>query len=181
MRFQLDITMTEQDYLAYNCFHSLESRTGKKLLRKSRITFVAVVAVLGVLYVLMTGWTAFTILYIFLLTLFSLIYLLLFKKVMQHSIKSQIKKLKKVGKLPFDPATKYEFYEDHMVEICPSTRTERGYDALDRVCIVPDRFILLYTSTVGAYILPIAQLSQQVDLEAFLGFLSEKCKTMEHY
>lgn len=181
MRFQLDITMTEQDYLAYNCFHSLESRTGKKLLRKSRRVFTAIIVAFGVLYTLMSGWSPDTILYLSFLCIFSLIYLVFFKKVMQFSVKSQIKMLKKVGKLPFDPATKYEFYEDHLVEICPSTRTERGYDALDRVCIVPDRFILLYTSTVGAYILPIAQLSQQVDLEAFLGFLSKKCKTVEHY
>lgn len=181
MRFQLNITMTEQDYLAYNCFHSLESRTAKKRLRKSRSVFSAIIVTFGVLYTLMSGWNPDTVLYLSLLCFFSLIYLVFFKKVLLFSLKSQIKKLKKVGRLPFDPAAKFEFYEDHLVEICPSTRTEWGYDALDRVCIVPDRFVLLYSSTVGAYVLPIAQLSQQVDLEAFLGFLSKKCKTVEHY
>lgn len=181
MRFQLDITLTEQDYLAYNCFHSLESRTGKKLLRNSRLLFIAIIAVFGVLYVSMSGWTPSTVLYIIVLSILSLVYLVFFKKTLQFSVKAQIKKLKKVGKLPFDPVSKFEFYEDRLVEICPSKRTEQSYDTLARVCIVPDRFILLYTSTVGAYTLPISQVTQQVDLEAFLRFLSEKCKTVEHY
>lgn len=40
--------------------------------------------------------------------------------------------------------------------------------------MVPGRFVLLYLNTITAEILPIPQLRQQTDLNAFLAFLSEK-------
>ncbi len=86
-----------------------------------------------------------------------------------------------MGKLPFDPVSTLEFYEDKMVEITASSRTEQGYNIFERVCVVKDRYILLYKSSVGAYILPVAQIKAQLNQENLVDFLSKKCTNVEYY
>lgn len=181
MRFQLNITLTEEDYLAFNNFHSLESSTGKKLIRKNRIFFISTIVVLMVLFIMMVGWTTFSAVYVVLLGTFSVLYMLLFKKIVKQNIKVQIKRIKKTGKLPFDSAASLELWDDKLVEITANKRVEQSYDALERVCVAGDRFIYIYYSSLNAYILPIPQLREQLDQEEFLKFLSEKCKNIEYY
>ena len=181
MLFQLNITLTEEDYLSFNSFHSFESTHGKKLIRKSRIFFVSVMALLIVLVVFMLGVTTFSLTYAILLGLFTVLYMLLFKKILIRNIKAQIKRLKKIGKLPFDPVSTLEFYEDKMVEITESARLEQSYSIFERICVVADRYILLYRSSVSAYILPMSQVKTQVNQDDLLRFLSGKCNTTENY
>ena len=40
MLFQLNINLSEDDYLDFNKFHSFESMHGKKLINKTRIFFL---------------------------------------------------------------------------------------------------------------------------------------------
>jgi hypothetical protein len=181
MLFQFYITLKEKDYLDFNLFHSFESRHGKKLVRKTLIIFDAFMVILMALVILLLGRTRFSITYVVVLGLLALIYTLLFKKVMTKNISTQIKRLKKIGKLPFEPTSTLEFYEDKVVEITPTARTEQNYSAFERVCIVADRYILIYRSSVGAYILPMAQIENQANMHAFMTFLAEKCSTVENY
>ena len=181
MNYQLHITLTEEDYLNFNIFHVLDSASGKKQIRKSRILLISITAVLAVLLILVMGWTTFTTVYVILLALFTLIYNLLFNKIIQWNIKSQIKQMKKTGKLPYDSVTKYEFHEDTFAEITADKHVEMSYSTLERICVVQDRFLYLYTSSVVAHILPMEQIKAQVDPAEFLRFLSQKCGTVESY
>ena len=133
------------------------------------------------LFIFIMGVTVFSLIYAALFALFTVIYMLLFRKILNRNIKAQIRRLKKTGKLPFDSISTIEFYEEKMVEITPSKRMEQGYNRIERVCLVQDRFIFLYYSSVGAYILPVSQVSAQVNQDDFLSFLMKKCGTMEHY
>ena len=181
MLFQLNINLSEDDYLDFNKFHSFESMHGKKLINKTRIFFVLAMIILAALFLLVMGLTTFSITYAVLLLLFTLLYMVFFKKVLTRNIKAQIKRLKKTGKLPFDPVSTLEFYEDKMVEITASSRTEQGYTIFERVCVVKDRYILLYKSSVTAYILPVAQIKAQLNQENLVDFLSKKCTNVEYY
>ena len=181
MLFQLNINLTEDDYLAFNNFHSFESAHGKKTLKKTRLFFTLTMVLLAALFVLAVGVTTFSVVYTVLLLLFTLLYMVFFKKILTHNMKAQIKRLKKVGKLPFDPVSTIEFYEDKMVEITSSKRIEQGYSSFERICVVKDRYILLYHSSVGAYILPVAQIKAQVNQENLVDFLSKKCTNVEYF
>ena len=86
-----------------------------------------------------------------------------------------------MGKLPFDPVSTLEFYEDKMVEITASSRTEQGYAIFERVCIVKERYIFLYKSSISAYILPMEQVKEQLNQEDLMAFLSKKCTNVEYY
>ena len=181
MLFQLNINLNEDDYLDFNKFHSFESMHGKKLINKTRIFFVLAMIILATLFLLVIGLTTFSITYAVLLLLFALLYMVFFKKVLTRNIKVQIKRLKKIGKLPFDPVSTLEFHEDKMVEITASRRTEQGYNIFERICVVKDRYILLYHSSVAAYILPVAQINTQLNQNEFVDFLSTKCTNVEYY
>lgn len=181
MPFQINVTLSESDYLFFNIFHSLESTQGKKQSRNGRITFLCFSILLIALVVIILGWTPFSVTYLILLGLFVAVYLLLFKKIVKHNLSSQIKKLKKAGKLPFDAIAQLTFHEDRIEERTDATHTEQNYSVLERVCIIKNRYIYLYTSSVQAYILPIPQLCVQCDQDAFIRFLSAKCNTIEYY
>ena len=105
MLFNLNINLSENDYLSFNNFHSFESTHGKKLIWKARIRFILAMVFLAALVVLILGWTTFSVVYAALLLLLTLLYMLFFKKVLTRNIKTQIKRLKKMGKLPFDPVS----------------------------------------------------------------------------
>lgn len=181
MRFELNITLTESDYVAFNRFHAIESTQGKKTIRNSRILFVSIIAVLMILFVFSMGWTAFSALYVTIMALFTTVYCLFFKKILIRNLEAQIKKMKKSGKLPFDPISKAEFYEDKFADISPSKRMELGYEALERICILDEQYIFLYQSSVTAHILPIPQIKAQICYDDFLSFLFQKCSKVEHY
>ena len=181
MLFRLNIQLNEDDYLAFNHFHSFESTHGKKLVQKSRNLFIIAMVVLAALFLLVIGLTKFSLIYATLLLLFTVLYAVFFKRILTRNLKVQIERLKKTGKLPFDPASTLEFSEDRMVEITASSRTEQNYSIIERVCIVNDRYILLYKSSVNAYILPIQQIREQVNQEDFIAFLSGKCANVEYY
>ena len=181
MLFNLNINLSEDEYLSFNNFHSFESVHGKKLIRKTRILFILAMEFLAALVVLMLGWTTFSVTYAALLLLFTLLYMVFFKKILTRNVKTQIKRLKKVGKLPFDPVSTLEFHEDKMVEITALQRTEQSYSIFERICVVKDRYILLYKSSVSAYILPVLQVKEQLNQEDFIEFLSKKCTNVEYY
>lgn len=181
MQFRLNVTLTEEDYLAFNQFHSLESMAGKKMMNKTRAFFTAAMVVLAALVILISGWTTFSVLYTAQIGLVVLFYVLLSPKVVKWSIKAQIKRLKKAGKLPFDAVSKFEFYEDKLVEITETKRVEQSYKAMERICVVENRYIFLYNSGVGAYIFPIPQIREQLSQDDFVRFLASKCSTVENY
>jgi len=181
MLFQLNINLSEDDYLDFNKFHSFESMHGKKLINKTRIFFVLAMIILAALFLLVMGLTTFSITYAVLLLLFTLLYMVFFKKILTRNVKTQIKRLKKVGKLPFDPVSTLEFHEDKMVEITTLQRTEQSYSIFERICVVKNRYVLLYKSSVGAYILPVTQIEAQLNQRDFIDFLSQKCPNVEYY
>lgn len=62
----------------------------------------------------------------------------------------------------------------------PIGRMEQSYSGLERICVVPDRMLLLYRNSSQVFVLPIQQLRQQADLDGFIRFLSQKCGTVEY-
>ena len=147
--------------------------------RKSQIFFLCAMLLLTALIFVVFGRTVFAISYAAVLVLFTIVYLMLFKKIIKRTVKTQIKHMKSDSKLPYDPESRLEFYEDTLVEIAAGKRLEQSYDVLERICILENDYIFLYSSSVNAYILPVAQVKAQADLTAFTDILSQKCGTVE--
>ncbi len=181
MRFFLDLTITEEDYLAFNYFHILDSNASKKQFLKSRIRFVVMIMALLLLVFLVDKRTTFVIAYGIFWVLYTILVLLLHKPRAKHRIKKNIRNTQKDGQTAFDPVSKIEFYEDMLVETNSNKRTEQSYSGIELICILKDRYVFLYDSGNSAYVLPIPQINAQVDHAAFMEFLSQKCNKIEYY
>ena len=175
MQFQFDLTLSEEDYVAYNCFHAFQSPQGRKTVKRSRIFFIVFMSLMTLI-----GLTI-SVIFGALLAILTVVYMVLFQKIVERNIGKQILRLKKTGKLPFDATTTLEFYEDKLIETTPSARTERNYDKFERICVLEGRYIFLYDSSVTAYILPVAQVGDQENQAAFLSFMAKKCSAIEYY
>ena len=88
--------------------------------------------------------------------------------------------MKVAGPLPFDPESDYEFYEDRFVEITKDSRIEQSYSLLNLVAIDENRFIYLY-GKISCYCISIPLLKMQVDADAFINFITQKCTNVERY
>ena len=181
MRYQLHLSMTEEDYLNFNYFQTMESEQGKRMLMKSRLLLLVIMAAAVLLMVIIIGLDSFLIPYVSLMVIITVIYMAFYKKIFGRNLRKQILKTKKAGRLPYEPDVEYEFYEDKVVAIAPETRTECSYRQIERICVVGERYIYAYNSSVSALVLSVPQICQQVNEAEFLQFLTEKCPNVEHY
>ena len=181
MLFQFNITLTEEDYLAFNQFHAFESAQGKKMVTRSRLFITFLVMFALTVIVLVRGLTLYSAIVTVFLGLVHLIYMLVYKKILIRSLKAQIKRMEKTGRLPYDSESTLAFYEDKLVETSASTCVEQKYSIIEKMCVVKDRYIYLYNSSTGAYILPISQIQAQANWEDLMAFLRQICNTVEYY
>lgn len=181
MEFRFDITLTEEAYLDFNKFHVLESDTGKKTVRKGKLIIAAVILAATLLELVANGWNGEFFGFLAIMVLMGISSFCFFHKLALWMVKFQIKQLKKTGKLPFETQTTYEFREDKLVLTVSDGRMEQNYDGLERLCVVPDRFLLIYRNSSQAFVLPIPQIRQQGDLDGLVRFLSQKCSEVEYY
>ena len=84
------------------------------------------------------------------MVIITVIYMAFYKKIFGRNLRKQILKTKKAGRLPYEPDVEYEFYEDKVVAIAPETRTECSYRQIERICVVGERYIYVYNSSVSA-------------------------------
>ena len=85
MLFNFNVNITEDDYLSFNLFHSLESSHGRKAAMKGRIIYVSVLLALAVLVLVVLGFTLFSIIYDAVLLIMILRYLVFYKKIIGKS------------------------------------------------------------------------------------------------
>lgn len=182
MRFEINMKTTEQDYLEFNYFHEIESAHGKRILMKRRISIMVLIALLSSLVLMLTNWGVYgNVAYLAFVGVYTIIYMLLMKKIVKRSIRNYVNRIKKEDKMSFNEETSFEFLENTFVEITPITRIELKYEGIKRVCVVKDRYVYIYSNSAIAHVLSMPQLRQQVDADAFLTFLSQKCGEMEYY
>ena len=180
MRYQLNITLLEEDYFAFNYFHAVEAPQQSDQLRRNRIVFICMGMILLLMAIFLFGPGSPFFLYGILFGGFLVVYSLFMKKFAANNIRSRIAKMKEAGKLPYSQQAQVIFEEDKVIEVTPGARTEESYDLIDVIYVLPDRYVYIYTNSMRAYTLPIPQLQAQLDLQEFLEFLSTKCQKIEY-
>ena len=113
MQFEINMKITEQDYLEFNYFHLIESAQGKKALMKRRVLTAVLIALLSCLVLMLANWGVYgNVAYLAFVGVYTIICMLLMKKSVKRNIRNSVNHMKKKGKLPFDEESKYEFFED---------------------------------------------------------------------
>ena len=181
MDFKFNVKLTDQDYFDFNKFWLIRSPYGKKQTRSMRII---ITVILGIFIIGCLIRDRFTLPGVIAATPFALLLVLLHVLLnpwLTWSVKGQLKKMKKVGKMAYAPDSLLEFGEDSMVETTPEEKTERSYGAIERISVVDNRVIYIHTNNVGAYILPLSCFVSQEQCDGFFEFIKTKCPNIVVY
>ena len=90
MRYQLDIHLTEEIYLDFNFFTSIEAKAARKAVIRGRILFLSIMLVCLALVALINGPSIYSFCYAGFIGLFSVLYMILFKKFLKTVEKARI-------------------------------------------------------------------------------------------
>ena len=159
MLFQFQIHVSEQDYIDYNAFHMFRSPYGRKVMRGLRIFSAVAFGGIALLYLVVAlagngGWFG-TALFLTMLVVFE-VSLVPF---MRASMKSNLKRMKKTGKMPYSPSAELVFCEEYFMETTEFNQTKLQYSAIERISIVDQKAIYIHVNNVAAYLLPFAAIA----------------------
>ena len=181
MLFELKINLTDEDYFEFNKFWTLRSHYGKSQMLKFRLMIAAMFALAILVFGMGDGLSSFTLVYAVPVLIALVLFQLLFNKIMESSLKSHIKSLKKKGKMGYSPESTMQFGESTLTEITPTVRAEQAYSAIERISIVGDGAIYLHINNVGAYIVPASAFDSAQSRAAFIEFIKTKCQNLDLY
>ncbi len=181
MLFTFNVELTEKDHYEFCEFMHIRSFYGKRFIRFYRIVF-SVVVVLGIIVLfLLCGFTKQTIneakIYCEALILFQIIFI----PIMKIILKSQMKRIKKLGKLPYSPFSVMEFFENCFIETLPEEKIERSYSTIERISIVEEKMIYIHLNSSMANLIPIRVFENPMQKEKFIQFLKTKCCNIDWY
>ncbi|MBR3107318.1 MAG: YcxB family protein [Clostridia bacterium] len=170
MVFHLNVT--DEDYVAFNVYHLFHTKAYRPRLLAARC-FRAICTVLVVLALLVAGAPILITLAVgAVMAVGSVIGFLRYPSSLAQTTAKNIDKLKKEGKLGYDPESTLELTEDEIISVTDRSRKVWKYDEIIRVGQDEERLFLM-TGSLTALILPRRCLDGQD--EALLSLLRKKC------
>lgn len=171
--FEFHYTLQDEDFILFNQHHAKSSKQGKKALLMGKIVVLIVCFSLMILFNVLDLNQWITGVMTIYLGAFSLIWLFFSERFVMRTIRKNVLKLKKMGRLPYHSDVTLAFDEEGLIERTAQTESKTNYGVLERVD-QSDKAIYIYTSTVTAYMLPKSVFVNPYQEAEFLGFLQEK-------
>ncbi len=171
--FKFFISLDDEDYLEFNQYHFLHSGTGKRALGTYRLIIPILCLVLALLVFVITSDLAFFAIVSALLTVYSVIWILFSRKLILRAQRKSLGKLKQDGKLPYQKESTLIFEADVILEITEETENRTRYSMVEKVAGT-ETALYIYTSSLQAFILPLAAFSGEEEKQRFLRFLKAK-------
>ena len=144
MNFKFNVITNDQDYLDFNEFHMLRSPYGKKQTAAVRIVVTVIISVFILAFLIDSGFTQGAFVGVVPLVAILVLFEVFFNKLMVGSIKTQIKTMKKRGKMTYTPEAVLEFSEDTFTETSADMKTERKYSTVERISVVDNKMIYIH-------------------------------------
>ena len=181
MPFKFNVNLTDDDYLDYNIFWTTKSYYGKKQMIKLRIIIAALFGVISLFTLFRGGFSPYSFLGVIPCLIAFIIFEAALNSILVGSIKSQIKSLKKKGKMAYSQVAEMEFSEHAFTETTPTNKTEQHYSSIERISIFHERVIYIHVNSIMSYILPISCFDSKEQYEKFLAFIETKCENVDTY
>lgn len=174
MSYSIDITLNDNDYLAFNKFVQFKSKRGKKQLLLYRI-LLTVIVLFSLLYSLITYGTPSVIIpYVILLIIVQASLIPFFTLI----LKAHIKQLQKKSKPLYSRNSHIDFSENAFTETTPDNKTQQNYSGVERVSVY-NGYIFIHVNSILAYILPRSAFQSDEQFTGFIEFLKTKCNTVD--
>ena len=181
MKFELQVSITENDYFEFNTFHALKSPYGQKNIKNSRIVLAVFGAIVVFLFLMILGFTKRAILFSIPLIALLALMEIFWKQFIAFNLKIALKQLKKGGKMAYSPFANIEFFEEYFVETTDEDKTERKYSSIERTSIVEGRYVYMHINNLAAIIIPIGCFSSSKQYNEFIEFLRQKNEKIDFY
>ena len=181
MCYELQIHMTDEDFAAFNVFHTTRSVYGKQMTRRLKLLVGGMFVLAAAMYFLLKGINEESVLYAVLLAVVGGLFIWRYDKIFGKAMAKTLKRMKKTGKMPYSPDTRIEFYDDRVVEITNEHRTELYWPTVERLCLVKGQAWYLYLNNSSAMVLPVEQIRAQTDIGEFYRFLEGKCPVVDRF
>ena len=181
MRFKFDITLSDNDYFDYIVFMVMKSPYGKKQIIKFRVIIAVMLLAFCFISLWGGGFTAEAFLGIIPYLAMLILVEILFAPIFAWILKSQIKSLKKSGKMAYSPSASIEFFDEEFIEISEENRIESKYSTVERVSVIKGEAIYIHVNNAMSYILPSACFESDEQREDFLAFIKTKCENVDVY
>lgn len=174
-----NVSLTDEDYIAYNIYHALNSAMGRQNLRRSRALLAFMTVMYAVLFVIslfvFRDKVIFCVL-ILMFMLYGIFRLAAYRTHIEKSVRKAILNMKKQGKLPYAAETKYDFAEKEIVATTPDGTYRINYSDIEAVRKDSNHLYIMITA-VSAEIIPIRNLNGR-DAE-LMDFLHGKCPNLQ--
>lgn len=173
--YKYNITLNDDDYLQFNQYSLLNSRSGKRVLMRYRL--LAPLLYFSIIVITLTDADFYTILSeTITMAILSIIWIVVCKRVLLLSSKMSIKRKRKEGELPYNREAKLIFDDEYIYDITPDSETRRKYSSIEKVCEA-EKAIYIYINSSRGYILPLTAFSEEAEKQKFLQFLNLKVYT----
>ena len=176
-----NINSSDKDYLDYNTFWMLKSPYGKKQKTSLRIMITVFFGIIALVALFINDFAVEALIYLTPLAVVFLIIQCTLNYFLIQSIKSNIRNLKKSGKMAYSPVAQIEFNEDSFTETTPDNKTEQKYAAIERVSVINGNTVYIHVNNVMAYILPSSCFVSKKQIDDFLAFIKTKCSNIDVY
>lgn len=164
----LKYTITQNDYVQFNVFHSKHSSTIKRLIFLLRI-------LLPVLFILIAITTnRFDVIWLTISVLFSITWILLLPSLFQKTMEKNVDKLISEGKTnEFIGECTLIMMEDRVHSEINNRITETPYTSIERIALDQER-IYVYVGALSAYIIPFSAFSGEQEKQDVMALLKAR-------
>ena len=171
--YKFSYTLNDTDYLEFNIFHANNSAVYKKQLLVLRLLLPLVLAVLLLVYYTYNRDPLELLIKGIVYAIGSLLWFFVAKSLRTSSIKSNIKAMKKSGKLPFGKNTEIQFGEDDIHDISELSESKIKYSVIEKIAMGKNA-IYIYFSSIQAFIIPFSVFENEEQKADFLAFINQK-------
>lgn len=166
------VTLTEEDYIAFNLDAMRHYPDAKKNMLIGRLTGLFLSAFVMLALLALRASDIVLLISGIILAYSSVVSFLRFPSIRERSVRRKIERAAKEGKLPYEPEKDIEFTDTEIITTTEKSMRRVAYGDIIRIVETPCR-LYLYDGLYQANILPLHCFGDEKD--ALLAFLKEKC------
>lgn len=182
MRFRLNISIDDEEYIDFNKFNLLRSPYGSRYMKKSIILISACAGFIAFCSLLTAIMLSNLFLYIFTLLVAAFIgaYPVILRKVLTSKMEKYIHLHLENGDRIYTPNQAIEFYDDVLVSDDGKRQTKTQYNDIEQICVI-NRYVYIYSKQKTAYIIKTADFDSTEDYARFLDFIESSFENVDFY
>ena len=176
--YKISYTLSDDDYYDFNKYYVLSIPQQRRQLRAFRFGFPSISLVI-MFIAIRSIWSSPHIYFIYaIIAGLSLAWIIAFSRIIDFSMRRQIAKMKKQGKVVYDKSVALAFGESSFAEKTPESEAVIQYTMLERIAET-DKAIYLFARANMAYIVPKRAFVSETEAAGFGEFIRSKVPTLE--